>query len=44
MASGYVVPLNYAEQVYLEKPDLSGLQSNPWAWENFYQLQYLKTK
>ncbi len=44
MASGYIVPLNYAEQVYLEKPDLSGLQSNPWAWGNFYQLQYLETK
>ncbi len=44
MQSGLVVPLNYAETIYLEKPDLTGAQPNPWAWGNFYQLQYLNLK
>jgi len=42
--SGYEVPLNVAQTVYLEKPDLTGVQPNPWSWSNFYQFQYLHLK
>ncbi|MCY0878717.1 MAG: peptide ABC transporter substrate-binding protein [Firmicutes bacterium] len=42
--SGYAIPLNYSETVYLEKPNLTGLQPNPWAWGNFYQFQYMNLK
>jgi ABC-type oligopeptide transport system substrate-binding subunit len=42
--SGYMIPLNYAQEVYLEKSDLTGLQVNPWSWNNFYQFQYMKLK
>ena len=44
MQSGYAVPLNYNEAVFLEKPDVSGAQANPWSWGSFYQMQYLKLK
>jgi peptide/nickel transport system substrate-binding protein/oligopeptide transport system substrate-binding protein len=42
--SGYVVPLNYAETIYAAKPDLTGVQPNPYTWGYFYQLQYLNLK
>ena len=42
--SGYMIPLNYNEQIYLEKPNLHGVIANPWAWGNFYQLQYMNLK
>lgn len=44
MQSGYAVPLNYNEAVFLEKLDVSGAQANPWSWGSFYQMQYLKLK
>ena len=44
MQSGYAVPLNYNEAVFLEKPDVSGAQANPWSWGSFYQMQYLNLK
>ncbi len=42
--SGYMIPLNYGENIYLEKPNLNGVMGNPWAWGNFYQLQYMNLK
>lgn len=42
--SGLEIPLNYGETIYLEKPDLTGAQPNPWSWNNFYQFQYLNLK
>jgi len=42
--SAYVVPLNYQEQIYLVKPNLAGIITNPWAWGGFYQLQYMNLK
>ena len=42
--SGYMIPLNYVENVYLEKPHLTGVVANPWAWGYFYQLQYMRVK
>lgn len=43
MQQGYAVPLYYNETFYLEKPWLHGVQANPWALLNFYQLQYMHT-
>ncbi len=42
MADGYTIPLFFNEQFYLEKPYLHGVQTNPWSWNNFYQLQYMR--
>lgn len=46
MASGYVVPLNYEENVYLVRKGLTGVDPNPniGAFGNFYNLQYLRLK
>lgn len=44
MDQGYVVPVVINENVILEKPDLSGVITNPWSWGNFYQLQYIRIK
>lgn len=44
LQSGYMIPLNYVENVYLEKPNLTGVVANPWAWGYFYQLQYMHLK
>ncbi|MDA8205418.1 MAG: hypothetical protein M0Z36_05065, partial [Thermaerobacter sp.] len=40
--SGYAIPLNAAEGIFLEKPNVHGTQINPWSWQMFYQLQYLR--
>jgi len=42
--SGYDIPLNAAVGIYLEKPNVTGAQINPWSWQNFYQMQYLNLK
>ncbi len=39
--SGYVIPLNYGENVYVAKPTLSQVVANPWQMQYFYQLQYI---
>jgi len=39
--SGYVIPLNYGENVYVAKPNLSQVVANPWQMQYFYQLQYM---
>jgi len=44
MQQGYAVPLYYDPGFYLEKPDLTGVQFNPWAFGGFYQLQYISIK
>jgi peptide/nickel transport system substrate-binding protein/oligopeptide transport system substrate-binding protein len=44
MQSGLSIPLNYLETIYVEKPNVTGAQANPWAWGNFYQFQYLNLK
>lgn len=44
MEDAYAIPLFYQKQFFLVKPGISGLLSNPWAWGNFYQLQYLNVK
>jgi peptide/nickel transport system substrate-binding protein/oligopeptide transport system substrate-binding protein len=44
MASGYFVPLNYEENIYLVQPGLKDVEPNPNAGDfgNFYDLQYLE--
>ena len=37
----YSIPLFYQKQFYLFKSGITGVQANPWAWGNFYGLQYL---
>lgn len=44
MQSGYVEPLYYTEAIYLESPNVHGVQANPLSWGNFYQLQYIRVK
>ncbi len=44
IASGYAVPLYYQEMVYLQNPQVRGVQANPWAELGFYQFQYLQVK
>jgi peptide/nickel transport system substrate-binding protein/oligopeptide transport system substrate-binding protein len=44
MQSGLVVPLYYNETIYLVKPNVEHAVANPWAWNNFYQFQYLTLK
>jgi peptide/nickel transport system substrate-binding protein/oligopeptide transport system substrate-binding protein len=42
--AAYEIPLNVEQTVYLAKPNVSGVQPNPWSWGNFYQFQYLELK
>lgn len=43
MQQGYEVPLYYNDMFYLEKPNLSAVSLNPWAWgDNYWQLQYIR--
>jgi len=42
--SGYVVPIAYNLNIFLAKPNVTGVQTNPFSWSNFYQLQYLSVK
>lgn len=42
--SAWAVPLNYAETIYVSKPDITGVQPNPYTWGYFYQLQYMNVK
>jgi peptide/nickel transport system substrate-binding protein/oligopeptide transport system substrate-binding protein len=46
MASGYFVPLNYENDMYLVKPGLQNVDPNPnlGAFGNFYNLQYMSYK
>jgi len=41
-SEGYVTPIAYVKNIFLEKPGLHGTVTNPFSWGNFYQLQYLK--
>lgn len=43
-ALGYTIPLYYNETYYVERKGVTGAQPNPWAWGNFYQMQYLSVK
>lgn len=38
---GYGIPIYYFKNFYLEKPGLHGVQTNPYAWNAFYQFQYM---
>ena len=40
---GFVTPIAYVKNIFLEKPWLHDTVTNPFSWGNFYQLQYLKT-
>lgn len=42
--SGYVIPLNYGENVYVQKPNVTNLVANPWQMQYFYQVQYANLK
>jgi len=42
--SAYDIPIAYGENVYLVKPDLTGVQANPWQFQYLYQFQYMKLK
>jgi len=44
MQSGYVVPITFTENIFLAKPNVTNVQTNPFSWNNFYQLQYLSVK
>lgn len=39
--NAYAIPLFYQQQYFLIKPGITGVQSNPWAWGNFYEMQYI---
>lgn len=41
MEDAYAIPLFYQMQYFLVKPGITGVQSNPWAWGNFYNLHFL---
>ncbi|WP_179281416.1 peptide ABC transporter substrate-binding protein [Paenibacillus sp. XY044] len=41
LENAYAIPLFYQQQFFLVKPGITGVQSNPWAWGNFYGFQYL---
>jgi peptide/nickel transport system substrate-binding protein/oligopeptide transport system substrate-binding protein len=43
MQGAYVTPIAYVKNVFLAKPWLSDVVTNPFSWGNFYQLQYLKS-
>lgn len=40
----YAIPLFYQKQYFLVKPGVAGVMSNPWAWGNFYEFQYLNVQ
>jgi hypothetical protein len=40
---GFVTPIAYVQNIFLAKPWLHDVVTNPFSWGNFYQLQYLKT-
>lgn len=40
----YAIPLFYQKQYFLVKPGITGVMSNPWAWGNFYEFQYLNVE
>ncbi|RUS45468.1 peptide ABC transporter substrate-binding protein [Cohnella sp. AR92] len=40
----YAIPLFYQKQYFLVKPNVTGVMSNPWAWGNFYEFQYLNVE
>ncbi|WP_310829168.1 peptide ABC transporter substrate-binding protein [Paenibacillus pedocola] len=42
--NAYAIPLFYQQQFFLVKPGITGVQSNPWAWGNFYGLHFLSVK
>lgn len=44
LQSAYIEPLWASELIYLAKPGLTHVMPNPWAWGNFYQLQYMEMK
>lgn len=44
MSQGYVTPLVLNESIFLEKPNVVGTVTNPWSWNNIYQLQYINVK
>lgn len=44
LQQGYAVPLYYAKTFYLERPNLTGIEANPWSWSNLFQMQYLTSK
>lgn len=41
MGEGWVAPIAYVKNFFLEKPYLHDAVTNPFSWGNFYQLQYL---
>jgi peptide/nickel transport system substrate-binding protein/oligopeptide transport system substrate-binding protein len=43
MSEGWVAPIVYSQNIFLEKPYVNDTVTNPFSWGNFYQLQYLKT-
>ncbi|SET86418.1 peptide ABC transporter substrate-binding protein [Paenibacillus sp. NFR01] len=42
--NAYAIPLFYQKQYFLVKPGVTGVMSNPWAWGNFYEFQYLNVE
>lgn len=44
MDNAYAIPLFYQQQFFLVKPGITGVQSNPWAWGNFYGLHFLSVE
>jgi peptide/nickel transport system substrate-binding protein/oligopeptide transport system substrate-binding protein len=44
MENAYAIPLFYQEQFFLVKPGITGVQSNPWAWGNFYGFHFLSVE
>ncbi len=44
MEDAYAIPLYYQQQYFLVKPGITGVQSNPWAWGNFYNLHFLNVE
>ncbi|WP_138494829.1 peptide ABC transporter substrate-binding protein [Paenibacillus pinistramenti] len=44
MEDAYAIPLFYQKQFFLVKPGITGVQSNPWAWGNFYGLHFLNVE
>ncbi len=44
LEDAYDIPLFYQVQYFLVKPGVTGVQSNPWAWGNFYGLHFLNVE
>ena len=44
MDNAYAIPLFYQQQFFLVKPGITGVQSNPWAWGNFYGLHFISVE